>query len=107
MPHINLETLKEHELMPGFHGRFVHSDNMTFAYWRIEQGASAPVHEHPHEQLVNVLEGEFELEVEGVKHILIPGKVYMLPSNMPHGGKALTPCRILDIFHPVREDFPK
>jgi quercetin dioxygenase-like cupin family protein len=104
MPLTNLESIESKELIPGFHGRFVHSDNMTFAYWRIEEGASAPVHDHPHEQFVNVLEGEFELTVEDEKHILTPGKVFVLPSNMPHGGKALTPCRILDVFHPVRED---
>jgi quercetin dioxygenase-like cupin family protein len=105
MPLIDLESLEEKELMPGFHGRFVHSDNMTFAYWRVEEGASAPVHDHPHEQLVNVLEGEFELTVKGEKHILTPGKAFVLPSKLPHGGKALTPCRVLDVFHPVREDF--
>jgi quercetin dioxygenase-like cupin family protein len=102
--YINLETVEEKELILGFHGRFVHSDKMTFAYWRIEGGASAPVHDHPHEQLVNVLEGEFELTVEGETHILSPGKVFVLPSHVPHSGKALTPCRLLDVFHPVRED---
>ena len=40
-----------------FHGRFVHSERMTFAWWRIEPGAEVPEHDHPHEQVVNVLEG--------------------------------------------------
>jgi quercetin dioxygenase-like cupin family protein len=52
-----------------------------------------------------MIEGEFEFTVAGEKHIMKPGKVFVLPTNIPHGGRALTPCRIIDVFHPVREDY--
>ena len=105
MPFINLNTIPEKELLPGLHVRFVHTNNMTLAYWNIEKGASMPEHNHPHEQVVNLIEGKFELSVAGEQHIIMPGKVFVLPSNIPHGGKALTNCRIIDVFHPVREDY--
>ena len=105
MPLHLLDNIEEHELIPGYHARFVHGDNMTVAYWRIEAGAAMPTHDHPHEQVSNVLEGEFELVVAGEAHRMKPGKVFMIPGGVPHGGVAITECRIMDIFHPVREDY--
>ena len=32
MATLNLQALDERELMPGFRGRFVHTDSMTFAF---------------------------------------------------------------------------
>ena len=40
----SLDSLPEREIVPGFHGRFVHSASMTFTYWRIEPGAMIPAH---------------------------------------------------------------
>ncbi len=105
MTMIDLDTLTEQELFPGYRGRFVHSDNMTLAYWDVIAGAVAPEHSHPHEQVLTVLEGQFELNVDGKVMEVTPRTPVILPSNVPHGGIALTKCRLLDIFHPVREDF--
>lgn len=83
----------------------IHTENMTLAYWQIEAGASLPEHAHHHEQVVNVLKGEFELIVDGTAHTLSKGMVYVLPGGTPHAGRALTDCELLDVFQPVREDY--
>jgi quercetin dioxygenase-like cupin family protein len=101
----NLSEIKERELIPGFHGRVIHSDRMTFVYWLIDEGAPLPEHSHPHEQVAHVFEGEIELTVDGVTRTLGPGTVTAIPSNALHSGKAITQCRILDVFSPVREDY--
>ncbi len=77
---------------------------MTHAYWSIEKGAELPEHSHTHEQVVNILEGKFEMTVGGELKIIEPGDIIVIPSNIPHTGRALTKCRILDVFSPVRED---
>lgn len=100
-----LDSLPEREIVPGFHGRFVHSAGMTFAYWRIEPGAMIPVHSHPHEQVVNMLEGELELVAGGETRTLKAGDVYAIAGNVVHSAKGLTHCRVLDVFSPVREDY--
>ena len=102
---VELADTNELEPVPGCKVRFVHSDHMTLAYWNIAAGAGVPEHSHPHEQIVNVLEGEFELVLAGKPYVLSPGRVLVIPSDVPHSGRATTDCRILDAFHPVREDY--
>jgi quercetin dioxygenase-like cupin family protein len=99
-----LDRVPEREAMPGFHGRFIHSDNMTLAFWRIEGGAVAATHHHPHEQVFHLLEGRFELTVDGKPCVYEPGAVVVIPSDVPHSARALTESRVLDVFCPVRED---
>ena len=97
--------LDAREIVPGFHGRFIHTDSMTMAYWEIRQDSSLPEHSHHHEQVVNMLEGEFELTVDGTPVRLVPGDVVVLRSHVPHSGRAITDCKILDVFQPCREDY--
>jgi quercetin dioxygenase-like cupin family protein len=101
----NLDDLPAREHMPGFAGRFLHSGGMTFVWWTIAPGATFTPHSHPHEQVVNMLEGEFEITVDGKPRRLRPGDVLLIPGHAVHDGRALTACRILDVFAPVREEY--
>ena len=65
MPFFKLGEMPLKEPFAGFKAHFVHSANMTFAHWTIQAGALLPTHSHPHEQVVNVIEGEFELTIDG------------------------------------------
>ena len=80
MPFIDLDQIEAKEIVPGYRAMFVHSDNMTLAYWTIEAGADLPEHSHPHEQVANVLEGTFELTIAGETRRLEPGAVAAGPS---------------------------
>jgi quercetin dioxygenase-like cupin family protein len=102
---IDLNTIEEREVVPGFRARFVHTDRMTFAYWDIAAGAALPEHAHPHEQVMTLLEGRFEMQLEAQKRALSPGSVVTIPGGARHGGKALTKCVAIDVFSPVREDY--
>lgn len=92
-------------VVPGFHGKFIHSEQMTVSHWDVEQGASLPEHAHHHEQVTMVLEGTFEMTIGGETRRLGPGDVAVIGRNVTHSGTALTPCRITDIFQPIREDY--
>ena len=105
MTFLTLKEIEEKEIVPGYRAKFVHSENMTLAYWDVDPGAALPEHSHPHEQIANVLEGRFELTVDGEPRVLEPGMVAVIPGGVPHSGKALTPCRLLDSFYPLREDY--
>jgi len=105
MSFIDLNNIEEKEIISGYNVRFVHSENMTFAFWKVKEGASLPEHSHFHEQVACVVEGEFELNIEGNKQVCKPGSVAIIPPNAKHSGKAITDCRLIDTFYPVREDY--
>lgn len=105
MTQINLDEITPRELVPGYHGRFVHTENLTMAFWQVEPGSTLPDHKHPHEQVTTILEGEFELVVNGEKYLCKPGSVVVIPGNVPHNGVAITSCRIIDAFYPARTEY--
>ena len=105
MNKIELNSIGEKEIVSGFFARFVHSENMTIAYWNIKAGSSLPAHSHHHEQISSMIKGEFELTVDGTPHLLRPNDVFVIPSGIPHSGRATTDCKIIDTFYPVREDY--
>jgi quercetin dioxygenase-like cupin family protein len=102
---IGFNTITPKEVIKGYHGRFIHTETMTMAFWEVEEGAIIPVHHHIHEQICQVLEGKFELTVDGEPSVYEPGGVVVIPSNVPHGGVAITNCKLMDMFSPVREDY--
>jgi quercetin dioxygenase-like cupin family protein len=105
MPFVELSQLPQKEVIPGYQARSIHTGTMTMMYWTVSEGAAMPVHTHVHEQVAHVLKGKFELTVEGETRILEAGTVAVIPPHVPHGGRAITYCELLDVFHPEREDY--
>ncbi len=93
------------EVAPGFFSKLIHTDTNTINFIEVKAGNSVPMHQHPHQQYTFLLEGTFELTIEGETRALDPGVFALIPSGAIHGGIARTDCRLLDIFSPVREDY--
>ena len=102
---VTLDSVPVREIFPGFRARVIHSGRTSQSWVDIDAGASFPEHDHPHEQVVNVLEGELELVVGGEVHRLTRGCVFGVPPNVPHSGRAVSACRVLDVFAPARDDY--
>lgn len=100
-----IDQLTERELAPGYLARLVHTDQLTIAHLRVTAGSILPEHQHPHEQVTNILEGEFEMTVDGETRHCTAGSVVVIPGNTPHSARAITDCRLVDVFHPAREDY--
>jgi quercetin dioxygenase-like cupin family protein len=105
MGFISVSAITPKQVVPGFFGRFFHSENMTVAYWEIRAGASIPVHHHVHEMIVNVISGKLELTIADETKILEAGMAAVIPSNVPHTATGVTDCRVIDIFHPTRPEY--
>jgi|SRR5680860_1164308 len=101
----DISKIEEKEIIRGFKGKFFHTNSFTIAFWEIEEGSVLPEHSHIHEQSTQVIEGKLELVVEGVVTVLEPGMIANIPSNVIHRGKALTNCKVTDVFSPTREDY--
>ena len=102
---IDLDDLEVKELIPGTQVRFVHTEHLTIAYWNFEPDALLPEHHHPQEQICHVIEGEFELTINGNTERLYPGKIAVIPPNALHSGVSITRCRVIDVFHAIREEY--
>jgi quercetin dioxygenase-like cupin family protein len=102
---IKLSEVPSREIMPGYHGKMIHTTHMTLAFWDVEEGAAVPEHAHHNEQVLEVLEGVFEFTVGGVTNTYHAGAIVIVAPNVPHSGRALTPCRLLDVFSPARDDY--
>ena len=100
-----ISEIKERELAKGIKGRYFHTNSMTIGFVDIEKGAILPAHSHIHEQTTQITEGQLEMTIGGVTQILEPGTITLIPANVVHSANALTDCKVVDIFNPVREDY--
>jgi quercetin dioxygenase-like cupin family protein len=105
MPAIDLETVREFVLAHGVSARVVHTGNVSVANVSLAAGAEVPEHMHHHEQVVTVVDGEIEMTVNGEPVTLVPGKVLVLHPMVPHSARAIQESRVVDVFHPVREEY--
>ncbi len=105
MGYINYNTHKRVDIVPGVHSAMEHSGQITYACVNLDEGAVVPIHTHIHEQWTYVLEGQMEFTLDGVAQMLLPGMGALIPSNAFHGAKAVTACKVIDVFTPVREDY--
>lgn len=103
--HLKLAEIKSKEIMPGYHGKLVHTETMTLAFWEVDQDAEVPEHSHMNEQVMHVKEGEFQFTLEGETKTYHPGDIVVIGAYKKHSGKALTPCKLLDVFSPPREQY--
>lgn len=91
---------------PGLYMQSVTGRKMMANWVTIEANQIVPRHQHPHEQLGIVLEGQMELTLGEETRLLSPGDAYTIPPNLPHSARTLDQsCVVLDIFSPPREDY--
>jgi quercetin dioxygenase-like cupin family protein len=104
MNNLSLQDIPAIELFPGFSARLLHTSHVTIAHVEIKGGSPLPEHSHVHEQTIQLMSGTFELTIEGETKTFDKPTVIVVPSNARHTGKAITNCKIIDVFYPVRED---
>lgn len=105
MPFIKSNAQRYIEVTPHFTGRLVDTEKgtMNLVRWDIKAGEQLPQHQHPEEQITHIIEGEFALTVGDETMIVTAGDAAVIPANVPHGGKALTDCTVIDVFTPARQ----
>ena len=102
----NLFEASGFELAPGVRAKPLFGTAAMLNLIEFEDGAVVPAHEHPHEQLGMVLDGDLTMVIGGVEHRLRAGDAYGIPGGVEHSATAdRGPCRVLDVFQPVREDY--
>jgi quercetin dioxygenase-like cupin family protein len=98
-------TEEVEELSPSIGRQLVHTGQMTVARILLRQGAVVPSHQHPNDQVANVLEGSLRFTVGGEEVVASAGESIVIPSDVPHEVEALVDSVVLDVFAPQREDW--
>ena len=101
---IELKNIESKDVAPGCKAKFVNGENMTCVYWdEMKSGAELPEHSHPNEQITTVLTGELEITVDGKVETLASDCVLVIAPNVKHSARAVSDCRVMDVFYPIRE----
>ena len=94
------------EIFPGVNIHTMAGDQMMLSVVEMQPGAVVELHEHPHEQMGILLEGELTFTVGDQKRTLRPGQMWRIPGGVPHTATAgAEGVKALDMFCPVREDY--
>jgi mannose-6-phosphate isomerase-like protein (cupin superfamily) len=103
MAAIDVSAIDVKQPKPGWNGRFIQSERMTFAYYDIDSDA-VELHEHDHEQeeVWHILEGELAMTVGGQEQIVHAGQVVVIAPNTRHSARPIGHCRALVVDTPVR-----
>jgi len=88
-----------------------HTDNLMVVVMDFKDGPTKepdPPHSHPHEQISYVVAGEVLFYLGDEPTRMGPGDLVTVPPDMPHTVQLLSPyVRLVDTFHPLREEFLK
>jgi len=111
-----MSTIKESDVVYEVIGQdrtryLAHTDHLMMAVIDFNDGptdAPDPPHSHPHEQVSYVATGKIIFFLRNEETRLGPGDIFTVPPNMPHSVQLLTQhVRLVDTFHPIREEFIK
>ena len=101
--YVDVASVGSVEFLPGLVFRPVVGERTMLNFVSFEPNTEAPMHVHEEEQIVLVIEGEFEFEIDGDIRTMHVGDVAVVPSWVRHGARTHdTSCREVDVFNPPR-----
>lgn len=103
-PFFAWSDLTAHEKISGGVIRVVHGESMSTAIWEFAAGTHLMAHSHPHEQITFVISGVIDLQVGDQVQRIHAGDGAIIPGGVEHQATVIETARIIDCFHPVRED---
>ena len=102
----HFKDLEEKKPIDGMSVRSVYLENSMVTWMEFEPNKQLPEHQHPHEQITLVIEGELELTIAGETKVIRPGDVAIVPSNAIHSARTFDQKTIaIDAWSPVRDDY--
>ena len=83
----------------------VAGQNTLLSFIENPPGCVFPLHSHPSEQILIILEGEEDHICGEEKFLMKAGDICIHPPNAMHGGETKAGFKGIDIFVPPREDW--
>src|SRR5688572_29364270 len=98
MPLIHLDEIDKEYVTPKYSsafGELVLGERIEVGRLRFEANEGAVEHAHPQEQVMIVISGRLQVELEGISGALGPGEGFHAPPNVPHKVTALEDTVVL------------
>ncbi len=103
---IEEDNMSKKSIAPGVSIAVAGGDRAQMSFVTLTPGSQVPMHDHPHEQMGVVLEGEFVMVIGGESRTIKTGDKYVIPGGIEHGVPEVKIKSVaLDIFSPPREDY--
>ncbi len=103
---IEEDNMSKKSIAPGVSIAVAGGDRAQMSFVTLTPGSQVPMHDHPHEQMGVVLEGEFVMVIGGESRTIKTGDKYVIPGGVEHGVPDVKVKSVaLDIFSPPREDY--
>jgi quercetin dioxygenase-like cupin family protein len=94
------------EVLPGITLKtLAYGDRTLLSEFKLQKGASMPIHNHPHEQTGYLVAGRLRFVIGDESFDATPGCSWSIPSDVGHGADALEDAVVIEVFSPVREDY--
>lgn len=67
----------------------------TLTLFAFDEGQGLSEHTAPYDALVQILDGEAEITIDGTMHHLVAGQMIIMPADRPHALKAVKRFKML------------
>jgi quercetin dioxygenase-like cupin family protein len=102
--YVDVSAIPSVEFVPGLGFQPVLGERTMVNFVTFAPHTEAPTHVHEEEQIVIVLDGEFEFWIDGESRVMKPGDVAVVPPWVSHGARTHeATCREVDVFNPPRK----
>ena len=73
----------------------IHNDAGSVTLFSFDAGQQLSEHTAPFDALLQVVEGEMELSVEGKVNVVKAGEAFVIPNGARHSVSAAKPCKMI------------
>jgi quercetin dioxygenase-like cupin family protein len=80
--------------------------HLNALHWNMSDKSEVKLHTHPQEQFGYVIKGGFNMVIGDENMNLKAGDSYFIPPDMLHSFIAVGETEAIDVFSPVKKDFP-
>ena len=92
MPFYNWSQMERSTISPQYstaEGPTIKGGQIEVGRYRFAAGTGSKPHQHPEEQVINVLSGRFRVRIGNEERILGPGEAALVPPNTEHEARAV------------------
>ncbi len=95
---LNLDSMLDYQEGSVVSRTLMNKDVGSVTLFSFDTGEGLSEHSAPYDALVYVFDGDAEITISGVKHVVKKGQIIIMPANKPHGLKALKKFKMMLIM---------